>query len=168
MLGCKSIFRKITNYIFTASSQPVHFKDLLMANALFNEGIYIDPGKLNFKINLIKTYIVYAIICIVVLVPFLSILHFLFVNVNFHISVISTVLITSCIFIGFDIFKNKTRKYITKKIIKSSWSIHFPYFTYEKYSKQVEALYNKAQKENLSSKEMKFFILNELSQQSND
>lgn len=168
MLGCKNLSKKILNYIFTASSQPVHFKDLLQANALLNEGIFIDPGRLNFKINLTKTYIVYACICAAILLPLLAIFHFIFVNVNFHISIVSTIFMTSCVFVGFDIFKSKTRKMITKKIIIKTWSIHFPYFTYEKYSKKVEILYNKAQKEKLSSKEMKFFILNELSQQSSD
>ncbi len=39
----------ILKNIFVISKQPVLFRDLLEANCLFNEGMLIDPAKLNFK-----------------------------------------------------------------------------------------------------------------------
>ena len=39
----------ILQNIFVVSKQPVLFRDLLEANCLFNEGMLIDPAKLNFK-----------------------------------------------------------------------------------------------------------------------
>ncbi|EKR7992625.1 hypothetical protein P9H63_000812, partial [Campylobacter fetus] len=41
----KFIFKKL----FIVSKQPVLFKDLLEANCLFNEGMLVDPSKLNFR-----------------------------------------------------------------------------------------------------------------------
>ena len=45
----------ILKNIFVISKQPVLFRDLLEANCLFNEGMLIDPAKLNFKFRYART-----------------------------------------------------------------------------------------------------------------
>ena len=70
---------RIIKNVFFVSKQPVLFRDLLEANALFNEGMLIDGAKLNFRFNHIKLYQIYALICFVILFP-LSIIDKTFQN----------------------------------------------------------------------------------------
>ncbi|MFV0481890.1 MAG: hypothetical protein ACK5LP_07890 [Campylobacteraceae bacterium] len=147
-MGKKSLKDKMIDYIFDVSEQPVRYKDLLSANALFNEGMLVDPAKLNFRMNITKAYFVYALICASVLIPLIFISHFL-PEVNNHIPIVGVIAATSAVFVCFNYFMSWLRDAITIKLIKKAWLVHFPYFTYEKYSKQVEKLYNEIRKKEL-------------------
>ena len=142
----------IIKNVFFVSKQPVLFRDLLEANALFNEGMLVDGAKLNFKFNHVRLYQIYALICLVVLLPLLIITH--------HF--LSTAIVTSLVFIGFDMFKVWARKEISLELIKKAWSVHFPYFAYEKYSSKVEEIYNTALKNDISKKDLEQYIYEKL------
>ena len=75
----------IIKNVFFVSKQPVLFRDLLEANALFNEGMLVDGAKLNFKFNHVRLYQIYALICLVVLLPLLIITHHFLANTDAHI-----------------------------------------------------------------------------------
>jgi len=112
----KSVVKNfILKNIFVISKQPVLFRDLLEANCLFNEGMLIDPAKLNFKFRHLNTYIVYGIICFFVSIVLIALTHRLLEKLDFHLSIVSSVIATSVIFIGFDMFKIWARKSISKK-----------------------------------------------------
>ena len=104
----------ILKNIFVISKQPVLFRDLLEANCLFNEGMLIDPAKLNFKFRYAKTYLVYGLLCFVVFFILLLLTHHLFTKLDFHLSIVSAVVGTSAVFIGFDMFKIWARKAFSK------------------------------------------------------
>ncbi|MDR3346625.1 MAG: hypothetical protein LBS73_05575 [Campylobacteraceae bacterium] len=157
----KSIRDKMINYIFTISRQPVRYKDLLAANALHNEGMYVDPAKLNFRMNISKAYSVYALICACILIPVILIIHFL-PETNRHIPIFGVIFATSCVFISFNYFTAWLRDSITLKLIKRAWVLHFPYFPYEKYSAQVEELYNEIRKKELPRKDWEQYVLDGL------
>ncbi|MSN96277.1 hypothetical protein F1B92_03560 [Campylobacter sp. FMV-PI01] len=161
MKKCK-ISDKIIRGMFFISKKPVLFRDLLEANASFNEGMLVDPAKLNFKFRYGKSYIIFGLLCLIILIPFLILTHGIFEKINFHISIIATIFITSCIFIGFDIFKAIARKYLTKKLIQEAWAIHFPFFPYEKYSSKVEEIYDEAIKKEISKRELEQYVLDKL------
>ena len=152
----------IIKNIFFVSKQPVLFRDLLEANALFNEGMLVDGAKLNFRFNHVKLYQIYALICFVVLFPLLIITHHFLANTDAHISIIATTIVTSAVFIGFDMFKVWARKEISLELIKNAWSVHFPYFAYEKYSSNVEEIYNNALKNDVSKKDLEQYIYEKL------
>ncbi len=152
----------IIDYVYTISKHPVLYRDLLRANLLFNEGMYVDPGILNFRKNLKKQYIAYALLCLAVFLPLLLVSHTLLTKLDFHISILGTIAVTASVFIGFDFFNIWTRDAITQKLIKKAWQVHFPYFPYEKYSQKVEILYQKALKEEIPKKKLEQFILHGL------
>ncbi|WP_291951468.1 hypothetical protein [Campylobacter sp.] len=152
----------IFNSIFKISNQPVNLKDLLEANALLNEGMLVDPAKLNYNFKNINSYFIYTILCAIILIPSLIITHYFLTIVDFHISILSAVFVTSCVFVGYDIFKIYTRKIISKKLIKKAWSLHFPYFAYEKYSKIVENIYNQAIKEEIPKNQLEQYVLKKI------
>ncbi|MGP1484536.1 MAG: hypothetical protein ACTTJC_00290 [Campylobacter sp.] len=152
----------ILKNIFVISKQPVLFRDLLEANCLFNEGMLVDPSKLNFKFKYLNTYLVYGIICLVASLFLIATTHSFFEKLDFHLSILSTIFATSVIFIGFDMFKIWARKSISKKLIKEAWIVHFPYFSYEKYSSKVEMIYNQAMKNEISRKNLEQYVLEHL------
>lgn len=157
---------KIQNFIikkvFVVSRQPVLLKDLLEANLLFNEGMHIDPAKLNFKFNYKNLYLIYSLFCFVIFWIIMIISHELFEKADFHFSVLATATMTSVVFIGFDFFRIWARKKISFIRIKEAWEIHFPYFPYEKYSKPVEKIYEEALKSEIHKKDLENFVLEKI------
>lgn len=152
----------ILEKIFVISKQPVLFKDLLEANCLMNEGMLVDPAKLNFKFRYGNLYGVYAVICAIALSVIILILHSAFEKIDFHYSIFGTVLMTSTAFIGFDVFKIWARKEISKNCLQNAWKTHFPYFPYEKYSQKIEAIYNEAMKNEVTRRDLEKYVLDKL------
>ena len=150
--------------LFVVSKQPVLFRDLLEANCLYNEGMLVDPSKLNFRYRHRRFYAIYALLCFIVLTLFVWILHILFskFEADLHVSVIITVFLTACVFIGFDYFRVWTRRLISLELIRAAWRVHFPYFPYEKYSQKIEIIYNEAIKLEIPRKDIEKYVLDRL------
>ncbi len=157
-----SIKERIIDYIYTVSTQPVIFKDLLSANSHYNEKMYVDPGKLGFRKSIVRAYIVYLIISALVVITLIGLTHYLLKSMNFHFSILGSIIVTSGVFIGFDFFKAWIRDAITLKLIKRAWLVHFPYFSYDKYSKKVEEIYNESLKNEVSKKDLELFVMDKL------
>lgn len=149
-------------FLFKVSEQPVLIRDLLEANALFNDGMLVDPSKLNFNFKSVNSYIYFGVFCAVILLPLLLITHYFLTKLDFHISIVSAVMVTACVFIGYDIFKVYTRKIISKKIIQKAWALHFPYFAYEKYSTMAGEFYKEALKEEIPKANLEQYVLDKI------
>ncbi len=150
------------DFLFKVSEQPVLLRDLLEANALFNEGMLVDPAKLNYRFKTFNAYVYYGILCALVLLPLLLITHYFFTLLDFHISIISAVLVTSCVFIAYDVFKIYMRKMISKELIQKAWDNHFPCFAYQKYSKIVEDIYKQALKDEIPRASLEKYVLDKM------
>ena len=157
-----SIKEKILNYVYTLSNQPVIFRDLLSANSHYNEKMYVDPGKLGFRMSIVKAYIAYLVLSTLVIIPLIGITHYFLKHMNFHFSVLGAVLVTSAVFIGFDFFFFFIRDAITLKLIKKAWLVHFPFFAYDKYSKKVEEIYNESLKHEVAKKDLQLYVMDKL------
>lgn len=48
----KTFKKKILDYIYNTSKQPILLKDLLVANRQYNEGLHVEPAKLDLELNL--------------------------------------------------------------------------------------------------------------------
>jgi len=156
---------KILKFVFKTSSQPIREKDLLVANAYHNEGMHVDPEKLGFRMKIKNAYVVYAIVSMVVLLPLLAITHTIFEKIDFHASIIGTALVTSAFFIGFQYFHACIKDKMAKQRIKEAWEVHFPYFSYDKYSKKVEEIFNEAMKKEIKKNDLQSFVMSKLSEE---
>ncbi|CAM2734226.1 membrane protein [Campylobacter hyointestinalis] len=152
------IFKKM----FVVSRQPVLFKDLLEANSLFNEGMLVDPSKLNFRFRYGRFYALYSILCFIFLSFIVVVFHEIFEKIDFHFSIICTMIITALVFVGFDYFKIWARKSMSKELIMRAWKVHFPYFPYDKYSQKIEIIYNEAIKKEIPKKDLEKYVLDQL------
>ncbi|TKX31947.1 hypothetical protein [Campylobacter estrildidarum] len=150
------------NFLFKISDQPVILRDLLEANALFNDGMLVDPSKLNFNFKVLNSYLYFSVLCVFILLPLLLATHYFLTRLDFHISIISAVAVTACVFISYDIFKIYARKMISKRLIKKAWELHFPYFAYEKYSLTASELYKEALKDDILKTNLEKYILEKI------
>lgn len=100
-----SFKQKIIDYVFTVSKQPILLKDLLIANAQYNEKLHVDPVKLGFRLKVARAYLVYIILVILFLIPFTIVSHGAFVKMDSHVSIVAGMLLTAVIFIFFNFFR---------------------------------------------------------------
>ena len=149
----KTIKDKVLDYVYILSKQPILLRDLLDANRQYNEGMHVDPGKLGFRLNLARAYFVYILLVLAILIPISLLTHKPLANIDPHISIIGAMVITAVIFIGFNFFIAKLRDEITKRQIKKSWKLRFPYFSYDQYNKKIEEI---------SKKDLERYILDNL------
>ena len=159
----KTIKNKILDYVYTISKQPILLKDLLIANRQHSDGMHVDPAKLGFRIRLVRAYIVYIGLVLAVVVAISLLTHKPLAKIDAHISIIGAMIITAAIFIGFNFFRDRMRDSITKELIKRSWKLHFPYFSYEEYSEKIEEIFEKSIKEEISKRDLEKYIKDNLS-----
>ncbi len=160
----KTFKEKILDYIYIVSKQPILLRDLLIANRQYKEGMHVDPAKLGFRIKLIRAYLVYMGIILGILVPLSGLTHKPLAHLDSHVSIIGAVVITAIIFIGFNFFRAKMRDTITIELIKRSWKLHFPFFSYDEYSEKIEEIFERALKEEVSKRELEKYILDNLTE----
>ncbi len=158
----QALKEKALNYSFVVSKQPVLYRDLLRANALYNEGMHVDPAVLNFRANYSNSYLLYTLICAIIIIPTISITHAVFVSIDFHISILGAIFGTSCVFLGFQLFQSWLRDSITSKLIQEAWQVHFPHFPYEKYHQRVEVIYGELVKKEVPKKDWERYVLDRL------
>jgi len=159
------IKNKILDYVFIISKQPVLLKDLLVANDLYTEKMRVDASKLGFRLNIARAYIAFAVLAFVIVFPIAIVGHVLLTKIDSHISILASILLTALIFIYFNIFREKLVDIMTINRIKQAWKNHFPYFPYNEYHAKVAALYEKAEKAEISKKELEVYILDNLSKE---
>ena len=159
----KTIKDKVLEYVYTISKQPILLKDLLVANRQHNDGMHVDPAKLGFRIRLVRAYIVYIAIVLGILVPISLLTHKPLAVIDPHISIVGAMAITAAIFIGFNFFRDRMRDTVTKELIKRSWKLHFPFFSYEEYSHKIDEIFENAMKEEISKRDLEKYILENLS-----
>ena len=158
----KNIKNTLLEYIYIISKQPILLKDLLVANRQHNEGMHVDPAKLGFRIRLVRAYIVYIGIVLAVIIPISLVTHKPLAKIDAHISILGSMIITAVIFIGFNFFRDRLRDTITKELIKRSWKLHFPFFSYEEYSSKIDEIFGKAMKDEVSKRDLEKYILDKL------
>ena len=160
----KTIKDRVLEYVYTISKQPILLKDLLVANRQHSEGMHVDPAKLGFRIRLVRAYIVYIAIVLAILIPISLLTHKPLAVIDPHISILGAMIITAMIFIGFNFFRDKMRDSMTKVLIKRSWKLHFPYFSYEEYSSKIDKIFENAMKEEISKRDLEKYILDKLTE----
>jgi len=159
----KKIKEKIINYTYVISNQPVKLQELLSANSLFTEGMHLDGKKLGFRLKLGRAYIVFLLLVNIILLPLTLLTHEIFQGGDCHISILITLFVTGSIFASFGLFKDWLSDEVALKRIKLMWSLHFPLFSYEEYSKQVNEIYKNSLKQDISKNELERYIMDELS-----
>ncbi|MEA3512760.1 MAG: hypothetical protein U9R37_04070, partial [Campylobacterota bacterium] len=138
-------------------------QQLLEANMLFNEGMKLDGTKLGFRLKTGKAYVVFLALAHIVIIPIAFILHESFAVLDCHASIVLAIFFTALLFGIFSFFKEWTRDCVTKQRIKQMWSLHFPHFPYDEYSKDVSKIYEKSLENEIKTSDLERYILDNLS-----
>jgi hypothetical protein len=154
---------KIIFYIYNVSKQPIKLYTLLEANQLFNEGMKLDGTILGFRLRIGRAYLVFLLLVHIVIIPLALVTHALFIILDCHASIVIAIIFTAWLFGIFSFFKEWTRDTITKNRIKNAWEIHFPFFPYNEYNKEINIIYEKALKEDIQKKDLEGYIMDKLS-----
>lgn len=159
----KNIKDYIISYIYIISNQPVKLQELLNANQLHIEGIHLDGDKLGFRLKLGRAYLVFLLLVNIVLLPISLGGHVIFRMADCHLSIFIAIFMTGIIFASFGIFRDWLTDEVAKTRIKKMWSLHFPLFSYDEYSLEVNQIYIKSVEENISKQDLERYIINNLS-----
>lgn len=160
----KKLLSKVLDYVYTTSKQPILLKDMLVASVQFSNGMEVDSSRLGFRLRLTRAYIVYIALVLAVIIPISVLTHKPLANIDSHISIVGGMIITALIFMGFNYFMHLLKNSMTKETIKKAWSLHFPFFAYEEYSKDVNQFFENAMKEEVSKRDLQKYILDRLAQ----
>jgi len=155
--------KMIISYVYIISNQPVKLQELLMANQLIIEGIHLDGDKLGFRLRLGRAYLVFLLIINIVLLPISLGGHVIFQMADCHLSIFIAIFATGVIFASFGIFRDWLTDEVARTRIKKMWSLHFPLFKYEEYSKEINEIYVKSIEENIQKQDLERYILDNLS-----
>ena len=160
----KKLLSKDLDYVYTTSKQPILLKDMLVASVQFSNGMEVDSSRLGFRLRLTRAYIVYIALVLAVVIPISLLTHKPLANIDSHISIVGGMIITAAIFMGFNYFMDLLKNTMTKETIKKAWSLHFPFFAYEEYSKDINQFFENAMKEEISKRDLQKYILDRLAQ----
>lgn len=157
-----SFTRRIVEFVFRFSSEPMRFKELLNANKVYNDGMNLENNIHGFKMRLGRAYLVFMALFIVMNIPILGALHGVLLDFDTHIIIILTALITGSFFISFSMFKEFLIDRAALTIIKKAWQKHLSLFPFEEHSKEVAFFYGQAIEDEIAIGGLQQYIFNQI------
>ena len=157
------IERYILPYVFKVTPTPLRFKELLVANRVYQEGMNLENSIHGFKMRLGRTYFIFFLLWFLILLPVSAILHSALAEINTHILIIMTALLTGAFFISFSMFREYLIDRISLQIITKAWERHLGLFDFDEYSKDVATFYGQAVEEEIGIGDLQRFIFDKLS-----
>jgi hypothetical protein len=145
------------------TTTTLRFKELLVANRAYVEGMNLENSIHGFKMRLGRTYFIFFLLWFLILLPVSAILHSALAEINTHILIIMTALLTGAFFISFSMFREYLIERIVLKIIKKAWERHLGLFEFKEYSKDVANYYGQAVEEEIGIGDLQRFIFDKLS-----
>ena len=155
----------IISYVYIISNHPVKLYELLSANKSFTDGMHLDGKKLGFRLRIGRAYLVFILLANIVMIPVALVTHEIFKKVDCHISIILAIIVTGIIFASFGLFKDWLSDEVARVRIKRMWKLHFAYFDYEEYNKQINDIYLQSLEENISKQDIERYVLDKLSKE---
>ncbi len=153
----------ILPFIFNVTTGTLRFKELLVANRVYVEGMNLENTIHGFKMRLGRTYFVFFFLWLIFLVIVTAIFHSILAKINTHILIIMTALLTGAFFISFSMFREYLIDRIALKIITKAWERHLGLFDFNEYSKDVASYYGQAVEEEIAIGDLQRFIFDKLS-----
>jgi len=154
--------KSIISYVYVISNQPVKLYELLSANRLLNEGMHLDGAKLGFRLKTGRAYVVFLVLVNIFMIPITILSHGVFKHIDCHIALLLTAITTAIIFASFGLFKDWLSDEVAKIRIKRMWRLHFAYFDYDEYNKQINSIYLQSIEENIQKQDLERYILDKL------
>lgn len=153
----------ILPFTFRVSEEPMLYRELLLANKLFDDGMKLEGKIPGMRIRVGRAVLVFAILFhLFIILPGIIIFHTPLAKMDCHVAIVASVLFTGFFFSIYFVFKELLIDRMAKNRIKKAWHNHFPHFDYDLHHKEVTAIYSKAIEDEVPNKELQMYILNKL------
>jgi hypothetical protein len=157
------IDNKILPFTFRVSEEPMLYRELLLANKLFDDGMKLEGKIPGMRIRVGRAIFLFAAVWhLVLILPATAIFHASLEKLDCHIAIVASVIFTGFFFSIYFVFKEWLIDRMALHRIKGAWKNHFTHFDYDAHHKEVTALYSKALEEGIPVKEIQLYILNRL------
>lgn len=155
--------RYVLPYVFKVTPTPLRFKELLVANRVYQEGMNLENSIHGFKMRLGRTYFVFFVTWLLMLIPVSALLHSFLAEMDTHVLILLTALLTGAFFITFSMFREFLIDRVALKIIKKSWKRHLSLFDFDDHAKEVASFYGEAVEKEIGIGDLQRFIFDKLS-----
>ncbi len=153
----------ILPFTFKVTTEPMLFRELLIANKLFDDGMKLEGKVPGMRIRVGRAVTVFALIFhLFIIFPGIVIFHTPLAKMDCHFAIIASVMFTGFFFSVYFVFKEWLIDRMAKKHITTAWKNHFPHFEYKKYHQKLTAIYSQAVEEEIPHKELQMYIVNKL------
>jgi len=157
------IDNKILPFTFKISEQPMLYRELLLANKLFDDGMKLEGKIPGMRISVGRAILIFAVAWhLFLILPATALFHASLEKMDCHIAIVASVIFTGLFFSLYFVFKEWLIDRMALHRIKKAWKNHFAHFDYDAHHKEVTALYSKALEEEVPAKELQLYILNKL------
>jgi len=153
---------KILPFVFKISNQPMLFKELMHANKIYNDGMNLEYNMKGFRVRLARIYFVYFSLVLFISTPLSFAFHTQLAKIDCHALIISSIVFTIFLFLGFTLFKSWLIEQVSIQIIMKAWKNHFPHFDYTKNSQKVSAIYAQALEHGIQNKDLQRHIITKM------
>lgn len=156
----------ILPFTFKVSDDPMLYRELLLANKLFDDGMKLEGKIPGMRIREGRAVTVFAIFFhLFIILPGIVIFHTPLAKMDCHLAIIASIIFTGFFFSIYFVFKEWLIDRMAKTRIKRAWKNHFPHFDYDAHHKELTTIYSQSIEEEVPHKELQMYIMNKLIQQ---
>ncbi len=160
--------RTITPFVFRVSDQPLRLKELLELNRSHKLGLKLEGRIPGVRLSIGKMILAFLTIWNIILLPISFLFHKELAQIDCHLLIFLAIIFTGMFFGTYMMFKEWLIERVARQRVEIAWKNHFPHFAYKTYADRVSDLYMKAIEEDVKSKEMYMFLLNNLIDKKSD
>lgn len=115
-----------------------------------------------FRVRLGRIYFVYFALFLLVTMPLSFLFHTQLAKIDCHALIISSIVSTIFLFLGFTLFKSWLIEQVSTQLISDAWKNHFPHFDYLKNSQKVSSIYSQALENGVLNKDLQRHIITKM------
>ena len=157
------IENRLLPVMFKLSEEPMLYRELLHANRLYDQGYKLEGNISGMRIRVGRTILIFAILWhIAFILPGMALYHHELAKMDCHLGIILAVVFTGFFFSSYFVFKEWAIERMAQQQIRKAWKNHFTHFDYKLHHREVAALYSKALEDEIPTKELQLYILNNM------
>jgi len=154
----------ILNFIFNLSNSYIKLDSLLMANKALQEHLEQHLGSLGIGFRSIRFFVLFFVVFHILLTPIVYTYHDLLKHQDCHIAILLAVIYMALFVVLHATCKQYAYSLAISYQIKHFWSIHFEYFNYDDYAKQINDIYNDSIKEHIAKDKLERYVFDRIAE----
>ncbi len=158
----KVIDKTVIPFVFKRSEQPLLLRELMELNRAKDTGLKLEGRIPGAKINIGKMIIAFLLIWHIPILPISFAFHKELAQIDCHLLIFLAVIFTGMFFGTYLMFKEWLIDRVAQDRIETAWKNHLPHFAYNTHHEKVAQLYAKSLDEDIKSKDLYLYLLNNI------